>query len=85
MHMFPMVDPARSAKDFEIITWTHYPAHGNLNEGPLGYRLGSAASMSFYHDYTRTLNGNEGPDGAAAGQVNWGEVNPQPYPGAVHL
>ena len=19
------------------------------------------------------------------GQVNWGEVNPQPYPGAVHL
>lgn len=85
MHLFPMVDPARSAKDLEIITWTHYPAHGNLNEGPLGFRLGSAAAMSFYHDYTRTLNGNEGLMELQPGQVNWGEVNPQPYPGAVHL
>ena len=85
MHLFPMVDPGRSAKDFEIITWTHYPAHGNLNEGPLGFRLGSAASMSFYHDYTRTLNGNEALMELQPGQVNWGEVNPQPYPGAVHL
>ena len=85
MHLFPMVDPARSARDFEIITWTHYPAHGNLNEGPLGFRLGSAAAMSFYHDYTRTLNGNEGLMELQPGQVNWGDVNPQPYPGAVHL
>ena len=85
MHMFPNVDPGRSAKDFEIITWTHYPAHGNLNEGPLGFRLGSASAMSFFHDYTRTLNGNEGLMELQPGQVNWGEVNPQPYPGAVHL
>jgi beta-galactosidase len=85
MHLFPFVDPARSARDLEIITWTHYPAHGNLNEGPLGFRLGSAAAMSFYHDYTRCLNGNEGLMELQPGQVNWGEVNPQPYPGAVHL
>jgi beta-galactosidase len=85
MHMFPAVDPGRSAKDFEIITWTHYPAHGNLNEGPLGFRLGSASAMSYFHDYTRTLNGNEGLMELQPGQVNWGEVNPQPYPGAIHL
>lgn len=85
MHLFPKVDPARSAHDFEIITWTHYPAHGNLNEGPLGFRLGSASAMSFYHDYTRCLTGNEGLMELQPGQVNWGEVNPQPYPGAVRL
>jgi beta-galactosidase len=85
MHLFAAVDPGRSSKDLEIITWTHYPAHGNLNDGPLGFRLGDAASMSFFHDYTRTLNGYEGLMELQPGQVNWGDVNPQPYPGAVHL
>jgi beta-galactosidase len=40
-----------------------------------------AAAMSFYHDYTRSLNGFEGLMELQPGQVNWGEVNPQPYPG----
>jgi beta-galactosidase len=85
MHLFGAVNPALNGRDFEIITWTHYPVHGNLNEGPLGFRLGSAAAMSFSHDFHRSINGFEGLMELQPGQVNWGEVNPQPYPGAVHL
>ena len=85
MHMFGAVNPALMENDFEIITWTHYPAHGNLNEGPLGFRLGSAAAMSFSHDFHRSINGFEGLMELQPGQVNWGDVNPQPYPGAIHL
>jgi len=32
MHMFGAVNPALMENDFEIITWTHYPAHGNLTK-----------------------------------------------------
>jgi len=85
MHMFGAVNPALLGNDFEIVTWTHYPAHGNLNEGPLGFRLGGAAAMSFSHDFHRSINGFEGLMELQPGQVNWGDVNPQPYPGAVHL
>lgn len=85
MHFFDAVNPALLGKDFEIITWTHYPVHGNLNEGPLGFRLGSAAAMSFSHDFHRSINGYEGLMELQPGQVNWGDVNPQPYPGAIHL
>jgi beta-galactosidase len=85
MHMNAGTDPGLSARDFEIMTWTNYPVHGELNEGPLGFRLGSPAAISFFHDYMRSLNGLEGQMELQPGQVNWGEVNPQPYPGAIHL
>jgi beta-galactosidase len=85
MHDFGAVRPPLSAQDFEVISWTIYPVHGKLNEGPLGFRLGSAALLSFAHDYHRPLNGAQGIMELQPGQVNWGEVNPQPYPGAVRL
>ena len=85
LQMFGAVNPALMENDFEIVTWTHYPAHGNLNEGPLGFRLGGAAEMSFSHDFHRSINGFEGLMELQPGQVNWGDVNPQPYPGAIHL
>jgi beta-galactosidase len=85
MHGFDRVNPVLNGKDFEIVTWTIYPAHGNANEGPLGYRLGGAAAMSYAHDFFRTINGAAGIMELQPGQVNWGEVNPQPYPGAVHM
>ena len=85
MHDFGAVDPALSGRDLDIITWTIYPAHGNLNEGPLGFRLGSAATLSFAGDFHRPINGLHGIMELQPGQVNWGDVNPQPYPGAVHL
>jgi beta-galactosidase len=85
MHGFDRVDPVRNGNDFEIMTWTIYPAHGKPNEGPLGFRLGSMAEMSFAHDFFRNINGAQGIMELQPGQVNWGEVNPQPYPGAIHL
>ena len=85
MHAFDRVNPVLNKDDFEIITWTIYPAHGNLNEGPLGFRLGGAAAMSFAHDFFRSIKGAQGIMELQPGQVNWGEVNPQPYPGAVHM
>jgi beta-galactosidase len=85
MAMHREVSPTLSRDDFEIITWTIYPVHGRMNEGPLGYRLGDSAGMAFMHDYTRSLNGAEGIMELQPGQVNWGEYNPQPYPGAVRL
>ena len=85
MHNFSPVNPALSENDFDLATFTIYPAHGNLNEGPLGFRLGSSADMSFAHDFMRNLNGAHGVMELQPGQVNWGDTNPLPLPGAVHM
>jgi beta-galactosidase len=85
MAMHEDVNPSYSAKTLDVFTWTHYPVHGDLNEGPLGFRLGSAEVMSFMHDYMRSFNGLSGPMELQPGQVNWGEVNPWPLPGAIHM
>lgn len=85
MHAFDRTDPILNAEDFDIVTWTIYPAHGNLNEGPLGFRMGSAATLSFANDFFRNLNGTHAIMELQPGQVNWGEVSPQPYPGAIRL
>lgn len=85
MHDFAAVNPALSGNDLDITTFTIYPVHGTLNEGPLGFRLGSASAMSFAHDFMRNINGVHGIMELQPGQVNWGETNPQPYPGAVHM
>ncbi len=85
MHDFAAVNPTLSANDLDLATLTIYPAHGNLNQGPLGFRLGSAATMSFAYDFFRNINGIGGVMELQPGQVNWGDVNPQPLPGAVHM
>lgn len=85
IHNFSAVNPALNGQDFDIVTWTLYPVHGNANEGPLGFQLGSSATLSFAADFMRTINGQAGLMELQPGQVNWGEVNPQPYPGAVRL
>ena len=83
MHTHREVYPPLSGKDLDIITWTIYPAHGNPNEGPLGFRLGDGTAMSFMGDFARSIDGLHGVMELQPGQVNWGAVNPQPYPGAV--
>ncbi len=85
MAMHEDVDPSLSRNSLDVFSWTHYPVHGNANEGPLGFRLGSAATMSFMHDLMRSFNGISGPMELQPGQVNWGEVNPWPLPGAIHM
>ena len=85
IHNFPAINPALNARDFDVVSWTLYPAHGNANRGPLGFRLGDPSVLTFAGDFMRTLNGQHGIMELQPGQVNWGEVNPQPQPGAVHL
>lgn len=85
MSMHEDVDPSLSAKTLDVFSWTHYPVHGEPNEGPLGFRLGSAEVMSFMHDFMRPFNGLSGPMELQPGQVNWGNVNPWPLPGAIHM
>jgi beta-galactosidase len=85
MAMHEDVNPAYSRNNLDVFSWTHYPVHGNLNEGELGYRLGSAAVMSFMHDFMRPLTGLSGPMELQPGQVNWGDYNPWPLPGAIHM
>lgn len=85
MNVHSPIYPPLSGKDLDIITWTLYPAHGNLETGALGFRLGNGAEMGFMHDFLRNINGAQGLMELQPGQVNWGDVNPQPYPGAVYL
>lgn len=85
MHLHKEVNPALNARDLDVMSWTHYPVHGNLEEGALGFRLGTAYEMSFMHDFMRSLNPIEGLMELQPGQVNWGHVNPMPYPGAIRM
>jgi len=85
MTNFTAVNPALSGADLDILTSTLYPVYGKLNEGPLGFRMGNATAMSFFHDFLRSVNGFAGVMELQPGQVNWGEFNTQPYPGAIHL
>lgn len=85
MTMHEDVDPSLSQKALDVFTWTHYPVHGELGEGSLGFRLGSGEQMSFMHDFMRSFNGLSGPMELQPGQVNWGAVNPWPLPGAIHM
>src|SRR4051794_53824 len=85
MGMHGDVNPVLSRSSLDVFSWTHYPVHGNLNEGELGYRLGSASVMSFMHDFMRPLTGISGLMELQPGQVNWGDYNPWPLPGAIHM
>jgi beta-galactosidase len=83
MHLHKEVYAPLSGKDLDIVTWTLYPVHGNPNQGPLGFRLGDGVAISFMGDFARVINGRHGLMELQPGQVNWGAVNPTPYPGAI--
>lgn len=85
MSMHEAVDPSLSKGNLDVFSWTHYPVHGDPGNGPLGFRLGSAAVMNFMHDFMRPFTDLSGPMELQPGQVNWGDINPQPLPGAIHM
>lgn len=85
IHHIAAIDPALNAADFDLTAWTIYPVHGQLNDGAMGFRMGSGSSLSFAGDFMRNLNGRHGIMELQPGQVNWGDFNPQPFPGAVRL
>ncbi|HEX6624210.1 MAG TPA: beta-galactosidase [Pyrinomonadaceae bacterium] len=84
INRYPPVSPPLSGRDLDIITWSLYPVAG-LYPDAEKFRFGDGAAMSWMHDYARTINGAQGVMELQPGQVNWGPVNPQPYPGAVRM
>jgi beta-galactosidase len=83
MHAHTDVDPWRS-KDLDFICYTVYPVAGNTEGlGDQGFRLGDPWRISFSNDFFRPLKGVTGVMELQPGQVNWGNYNPQPYPGVV--
>jgi beta-galactosidase len=50
-----------------------------------GYRIGNPESIAMSNDFFRPIAGIYGVMELQPGQVNWGLVNSQPLPGAVHL
>jgi beta-galactosidase len=89
MHNYAPINPVLSANDLDIMTLTIYPVWGqpnpDANPKPLGFRLGDMSELSFANDFMRCMNGAEGVMELQPGLVNWGNYNPQPYPGAVHM
>lgn len=77
-------DPRRShAMDFP--TFTLYPVAGANVLGGDSYAIGKPANLMEAAAYFRPINGTFGIMEMQPGQVNWGEINPQPMPGAVGM
>jgi beta-galactosidase len=57
----------------------------NFGIGRKGYRLGHVERIAKANDFFRTIDGVYGVMELQPGQVNWGQINPQPLPGAVRL
>ncbi len=84
MSFHPPTDPRRN-KDLDFITYTMYPVHGGTPKGEIGFRLGDPYKIAWANDFYRSISGNTGIMEIQPGQVNWGETNTQPLPGAVRM
>jgi beta-galactosidase len=72
--------------ELDFVTYTKYMVAGfAAGIGPYGYRIGDPVSIAMSNDFFRPLRGVYGVMELQPGQVNWGTVNSQPLPGAVHL
>jgi beta-galactosidase len=80
------VDPYRMNK-LDFHTYTRYLVTGSDNgHGEQGFRLASSHVLGFHNDTYRNYPGQiYGVMELQPGQVNWGGLNPQPYPGAIRL
>jgi len=83
MHEHFDVDVRRSS-DLDFVSYTVYPVAGySKGLGEQGFRLGDPWRISFSNDYFRPIKGVTGVMEMQPGQVNWGSMNPQIYPGLV--
>ena len=74
------------SKELDFITYTKYMVYGSaLGIGRKGYRVGDPLSISLSNDFFRPLSPFYGVMELQPGQVNWGSIDPQPLPGAVHM
>ncbi len=73
-------------KELDFISYTRYMVYGDHKGiGLKGYRVGEYSRISMSNDYFRPLTPIYGVMELQPGQVNWGSINSQPLPGAVHL
>jgi beta-galactosidase len=85
MATYPMVDPWRNS-DLDLVTYTAYPVAGyDMGIGDQGFRISSPHILGFNNDYIRPITGTTAIMELQPGQVNWGQYNPQPLPGAIRL
>lgn len=76
----------RASKEQDFPTYTRYQVFGeNLGIGSRGYRLSHVERIAMANDFFRPVRNLYGVMELQPGQVNWGQINPQPLPGAVRL
>jgi len=74
------------SRALDFVTYTRYMVNGySRGIGQKGYRIGNPESIAMANDFFRSFSGIYGVMELQPGQVNWGLVNSQPLPGAVHL
>ena len=70
----------------DFVSYTRYMVYGdNEGIGRRGYRVGNPLRIAWANDFFRPVKQTYGVMELQPGQVNWGGINPQPLPGAVHL
>nr|WP_321357722.1 beta-galactosidase [uncultured Draconibacterium sp.] len=75
-----------ASTELDFITYTRYMVYGeHRGIGIKGYRVGEYSRIAMANDYFRPLSPVYGVMELQPGQVNWGTINSQPLPGAVHL
>lgn len=74
------------SKNLDYHSYTRYMVYGeNYGIGRKGYRVGPVERIAMANDFFRPIDGTYGVMELQPGQVNWGEINPQPAPGAVRM
>lgn len=76
----------RMSDELDFHSYTRYMVYGeNFGIGRKGYRLGHVERIAMANDFFRPIDGTYGVMELQPGQVNWGQINPQPIPGAMRL
>jgi beta-galactosidase len=74
------------SKELDFLSYTRYMVSGSdRGIGPNGYRVGEYSRIAMANDFFRPIKGVYGVMELQPGQVNWGSINPQPFPGAIRL
>jgi len=71
---------ARRSTSLDFPSYTMYPIRVNNSNDPLSFRLGDPKFMNYANSFYRPINGVTGVMELQPGQLNWGEINPQPQP-----
>jgi beta-galactosidase len=83
----PSVDLFRNRGDLDFASHTMYllSTYLNTDKGEMAYRLGSGMELSFSTEMAKSIEGQTGIMELQPGQINWGQWNSQPLPGAVRM